>query len=915
MLIGRELESAELAAALSSARDGSGSALVLGGDPGIGKTSLLRELVAQADGLVVLEAAGVEAEADLPYAALVDVLTPLLHHLDALPEAQAVALSTALALGPPGAADRFAVGVATLGLLTEAAEQGPTLIVVDDLQWVDSASRDALSFAARRLSSIPVVLVAAQREGAAPLPGAKVVPVGPLEREDSAAVLSEATAGIAPQVVAQLLDAARGNPLALVELPRLLTRGQLEGTEALDEPIPTANGLERAFVARLAPLSDAGRRAVVVAAADGSGSAGVVLRALGSLGLPDEALREVEALGLLRIDADGVEFRHPLVRSAAYHGAYSAERRLVHAALAAVDEDPDRSAWHLAATALGPEESLASKLAEAAERALARGGFAAAAAALERAASLTPDRRARGMRLLDAGLALEELGDLVRSEAVTREAATMIDDQADRARVVAHLAALKIAAGEFERGYAMLLAEAEQVAELEPTWAGGMLSLAANLPLYRLQARTTLDLMERASMLGDPTRPRMLIERLTTALGSTMAGGAPGTLVALARELESTPGGHRQISAVGWPLVWVEEYDAARATLTWALDLLRTSGALRYLPRSLHVLAELDFRIGRWVPALAEAYEAIDLFEETRQPTDRGFACATAARVEAALGRDAESRENAAEAFAADGASGLLVATAYASAALGLLELGRGDAEAAIAALAPVEQIVRDGEVGEPWLVQWAPDLIEACSHVGDVARATDALETFELQARAAGRVSALAAAARCRGILAPDDGYDEAFAVAVELHGRVPTPFERARTELAWGERLRRSGRRADARLRLNGALQVFDRLGAAPWADRARSELRASGQAVLTPDQRAEDALTPQELQVAAIVAGGATNKEAAAALFLSVKTIEFHLGHVYRKLGIRSRTELSRIVNAPVSRHEKDNMTETL
>lgn len=899
MLIGRELESAELAAALSSARDGSGSALVLVGHPGIGKTTLLRELVAAAGDVQLLETSGVESEAELPYSALVDVLTPLLHHLDALPEAQAVALSAALALGPPGAADRFAVGVATLGLLTEAAGQGPALIVVDDLQWVDSASRDALSFAARRLSPIPVVLVAAQREGAPSLPGASVVPVGPLEREDSAALLSEAAAGIAPQVVARLLDAARGNPLALVELPRLLTRGQLEGTEALDEPIPTANRLERAFLARLAPLSADGRRAVVVAAADDSGSAGVVLRALDSLGWPDEALREVEALGLLRIDADGVEFRHPLVRSAAYHGADPAERRLVHAALAAADENPDRSAWHLAAAALGPEESLASKLEETAERALARGGLAAAAAAMGRAASLTPDRHVRGMRLLAAGLALEELGDLVRSEAITQEAATMIDDPAGRARVVAHLAVLKIGAGEVERGHAMLLAEADQVAELDPTLAGGMLSLAANLPLYRLQARPAVDLMERAWTLGDPTRPRLLIERLSIALARTMAGSAAATLVELAHELEATPGGHRQISAVGWPLVWAEEYDAARTTLTWARDMLRRSGALKYLPWSLHALAELDFRVGRWVPALAEAYEAIDLYEETRQPTDRGFACATVARVEAALGREAESREHAEEAFAADGASGLLAATAYASAALGLLELGRGDAEAAVAALAPVERILREGEVGEPWLVQWAPDLIEACSHVGDVARATDVLEAFELQARATGRVSALAAAARCRGIVASDEEYGDAFEAAIGLHDRVPTPFERARTELAWGERLRRSGRRTEARQRLNGALQVFERLGAAPWAERARGELRASGRSVLTPEQRAEDALTPQELQVAAIVAGGATNKEAAAALFLSVKTIEFHLGHVYRKLGIRSRTELARVV----------------
>jgi DNA-binding CsgD family transcriptional regulator len=363
-----------------------------------------------------------------------------------------------------------------------------------------------------------------------------------------------------------------------------------------------------------------------------------------------------------------------------------------------------------------------------------------------------------------------------------------------------------------------------------------------------------------------------------------------------------TASGHRQSSAMGWPLVWVEEYDVARSMLNWAVGVQRAGGALRHLPQSLHPLAELDFRTGRWVPALAAAYEAIGLFEETGQPTERGFACATAARVEAALGRAEECRTHATEAFAADAAAGLLIATAYAGAALGLLELGRGDPEAAIVALEPVERILRDGEVGEPWIVHWAPDLIEAYSHTGAGDSARAVLEELETQARTTGRISALAAAARCQGVLAPDDAFVESFTTALELHDRVPTPFERARTELAYGERLRRAGQRSDSRERLQRALRTFERLGAEPWSERARAELRASGQSVRTPEQRAEDALTPQEIQVAALVAGGATNREAAAALFLSVKTIEFHLGHVYRKLGIRSRTELVRALDAP-------------
>ncbi|MDX6438694.1 MAG: hypothetical protein QOF45_1277 [Gaiellaceae bacterium] len=905
MLIGREMESEQLATGLASARAGTGAAFVLVGEPGIGKTTLLRGLVAQAGEMTVLETVGVESEADLPYAALIDVLTPILHRLDALPEAQAVALSTALALGPSGVADRFAVGVATLGLLAAAAEDCPTLIVVDDLQWVDSASRDALLFASRRFAGIPAILAAAQRAGGPPMAGLQVLRVGPLDREASTQVLAENEGRIAPEVLARILDAALGNPLALVELPHLLTAGQLAGTEALGNPIPTANGLERAFAARLVPLSSAGRLAAVVAAVDSSGTAGIVLGALSALGLSERDLGEVESLGLLRIEANRLEFRHPLVRSAAYHGSSPAERRDVHTALADVDPDPDRCAWHRAAATLGPDDAIADELDRAGARALARGAFGAGATALERAASLTASHADRGARLLRAANAMDAAGSFVRSQALAHEAALLIDDPRLHAELVILLGRLRMAAGDVEAGHAMLVDEAEHVSELDPALGAALLSFAANLPFFRLEGPAAVELTERAWRLGAATRARTAAERNARALAKTMAGDpdGPALLVELAQEAgKDVATGHQMGAAVGWPLVWVEEYGAARTLLTWAVEVQRSGGSLRHLPQSLIELAELDFRVGRWVPALAGAYEAMALFGETGQRTELGFAEATTARMEAAIGREEDCRRRAQAGFAADAASGLLLGSALAASALGLLELGRGDPEAAIVALEPLERIVRDSGLGEPWLIQWAPDLIEACNQAGRTDRATEVLDTFERQAQATGRVSALAAAARCRGLLAPDDAFEELFETALALHEQVPTPFERGRTELAYGGRLRRAQKRSLARERLRTALQIFEGLGSEPWAERARIELRASGQSVRTPEQQAEDALTPQELQVAALVAGGATNREAAAALFLSVKTIEFHLGHVYSKLGIRSRTELVRALEAP-------------
>ncbi len=902
MLVGRRAERAKLDALVDGVVRGQGSGLLLTGEPGIGKTELLDDLLERRGGEVtVLRTAGREG-ADLPFAALAELVAPVHDSIGELPEPQARALRRALALeAGGGVVDSLAVGVAALGLFLRHARRKPVLVVVDDLQWVDEPSRAALHFAARRLDRMRVALLCAAREGQladVELEEMPVLLVTGLRARPAGELLARSVpAALASTVRRKLLELSSGNPLALIELPTGLTQAQLSGDEPLGEPIPVNGGIERTFGARVARLPEATRRALLLAAAVGAAEHDVLSKALEHEGLDLEVFAPAVSDRLVSVAGGAVEFRHPLVRSVVYHAWSEGLRRSAHALLADVESDPDRRAWHLVAATVAPDERVAAELDAAAERALARGAPASAAQALDVAAGLTDAVDARAARLARAARAAHRAGDVPAAGRLVAEANGLTDDPVIRADLLLVESDLRMRAGDFEGAHRELIAQAERLLPIDPRRATTLLLLAAKFQIYRLAAAVAADDVERA-LTFVPAAKREMTHLAALSMSRAVAGreGAREAALAAAEAASRSPHGHAHTNGIAWPLIWLEEYDAARDVTRAAISVQREAGFLLYLPQALLPQAELDFRTGRWTDALGAVSEALELFDETRQPTEAAAASAVLSRMEAARGNTDACRTLAERALASDVECGLRSSSAHALAALGLLELGARRPAAAISPLEAVERIAARGAVGEPWMFLSAPDLVEAHARAGNKARAEEILRAFEERIDDLGRISASAAAARCAGIVGETGDWRDAFDQALALHAQVPTPFERARTELCYGERLRRTRKRVEARQRLRTAREIFQQLGAAPWVERAEAELRASGE-TRRLGSTPSDALTPQELSVTKLVTEGATNREAAAALFVSEKTVEFHLGNVYRKLGIRSRSQLAR------------------
>jgi DNA-binding CsgD family transcriptional regulator len=918
MIVSRATELSRLDAVMDGLATGQGGALVVHGEAGIGKTTLLEALVRRSRGTAtVVRARGTETEAELAFSVLADLLEPVLGELGALPPPQAAALRGALALGPPvtgppAPGDRLAVCVATLGVLRAAARRRPVLAVVDDLQWVDASSRECVEYAARRAGGSLAIVLAARDPGYPPgRAGLPELRVGPVDEDGAAVLLRDRAPGLAPSVAAAIMQAAAGNPLALAELPATLTADQRAGTAALTLPLAPGRRLQRAFWGRVSALDPPARRALLIAAVYAGPDLAVVAAACQGAGTGVERLGAAEASGLVRIEAGRLDFTHPLIRGLVYSAAQAAERRAAHAALAAALGPDDRGVWHRAAAAIGADEEVAAGLERVGGQAVARRGYAAGAGALERAARLTPDPDSAAGRLIAAGQAAAGAGLADRALTLLAEAAEVSPGEDQRARAQQLRGRMLVWRGRGAEATSLLVSQAGLVASRRPALAAVMYADAANgatmtgsyLEAEQLARRAAGLLRDRgawdAAARGPagpgPAGQGAVLATFCWAL--CLRGKAPearlvlGEANRLARGLDPLGPDWPWLHMIRQCHIPLWDFERARAESTELARLARDAGALAALGGLLQVAADTAFRLGDWDAADAAALEAIGVAGDAGQPVVRGWALTIRTRILAARGRPEESLATAQAALRIAESDRISAGLRFVHAALGFGELGLDRTDAAITELEAAERLVRDTGMEEPTIVPWAPDLIEAYARQGRPGDARRVLTTLEQQAASTGSPVARAAAARGRGMV--DDDFEPAFARALALDAQRPMPFERARTLLAFGRRLHRARRRAEARDRLRAALDGFGQLGADAWAGQAQAELSAAG----ARRRREPDgsALTAQERRVAAAVRRGGSNRAVAAELFLSPKTVDFHLRQIYRKLGVHSRTQL--------------------
>ena len=882
MLCGRSEQLAAIGRLLGGMRSGRAGALVLRGEAGIGKTALLEAAADKAAGARVLRVAGVESEAELPFAALHALLRPALDQIGALPGRQAAALRGAFGLAEETVTDRFLVGLGVLSLVAELAEDRPVLVLVDDAQWVDRASADALVFAARRLQAErAAVLVAARDEPPGlSLPGLPELRVGGLDQTAAEQLL--AGAGLVAAVRDQLIAEAGGNPLALIELSRGLSAAERAGsvTPLISPAASPVSRVQQAFGARIGGLPEACRRAVLVAALGGLADLAEVSRAIAASGGSLTDLAAAERAGLVRVTAAGVIFSHPLARAAVLAGSDVAERAAAHRALAGV-LDGDRRPWHLAALADGPDEQVAAELDAAAQRADRRGSRAAASAAYERAAALSAGPAAKGRRLALAAEAATDAGQLPRAADLARQAGQLVTDPAAAAALARVRAQLEFEAGRPTESVGILLEWAALLGPADPGAAEVVLAEAVHI--LWLAAGPAHPELERRAAAMTPVGARLVeflqaVRRLqdgdTDVPVTVPATPDPGSLPLLAR-----------FSQLFFDFVRGDVPAVGRRAADMAAE-CRDAGIAGLLAYALVYLATAQLLHGEFLDATATAEEGLRIAADTGQTHVTRELASTAAGLAAITGDEEACRARASQVRELS-AGVQTLAPAGADCALAMLDLGCGRYQSALdwmraATSGPARR--------NPEVLYAYPVHVEAAVRAGRTDLAARPLAQFTAWAGAIGQRWATAVAARCAALTADDADAEPLWREAIAAHEGDGRPFEQAHTRLLYGEWLRRNRRRADAREHLLAAAAAFARMGARPWQERAEAELRAAGAGA--PTVTADDPLarlTPQELQVVRLAAAGASNKQIGGQLFLSPRTVGFHLYRAFPKLGV--------------------------
>jgi DNA-binding CsgD family transcriptional regulator len=911
MLVDRVVEVDALESLLAAVDDRLSGVLVLRGEPGAGKTALLDHAVRQAGDMQVVRVTGVESEMDLGFAALHQLLFPLLDGLDDLPPPQREALGSAFGLVAGPAPGRFLVGLAALTLLTDTAEDRPVLCVIDDAQWVDRVSVEVLGFVARRLYADRVGMLFAVREGeqAGPLEGLSELTVGALPDEAAAELLAAVASGpLDRRTCARIVAEAAGNPLALVEF-----LGELAEADPLDDmspgrPLRSGRRMEKQYVSRVRALPAEAQLLLLVVAADQLGEPGTIWRAARELGIGPEvaALPEVERLVTWE---PRVQFRHPLIRSAAYYAASTVTRRRAHAALAAASDpegDPDRRAWHLAAASPRPDEQVAAELERSADRARGRGGWASGAVFLERSAELTPDRARAAQRRLAAAEARLVAGDVGTARMLVERAAPHLADPLARAMARRLEGLILNAAGQVRAATSVLLDAAQMIEPFDPRLArdtrlDGFVAAVRSSSSAAMMGEV-LRAIHSAPTVGDPqaTVAELLLDGFTALAERRYQDGA-----ALLQRVISPLASGQPIPDDALPhfvaisLAASALYDdSARHHLAvqWVAE-LRDRGALAALLVALVFLMSVQIEEGRLAEAEATVAEGRALSKATGYRVHLDSFSWMELRALAWRGQVAEARPLAARLLREFTEQGHANAVAAVDQALAILDVGLGNYADALSHA----RVARTGRRAVLGLGPVA-ETVEAGTRCGEREAAAAALEAFTPWALANGTDWALGLLARCRALLAADEDAEPEYLLAIEHLRRCRLAPELARAHLLYGEWLRRQRRRRDARDQLHTASEMFDTMGMQAFADRAWAELRATGERARRRSPETQDLLTPQEAQIARLAAEGAANSEIAARLFISASTVDYHLRKVFRKLGVTSRVQLARALLQP-------------